>query len=100
MRLLSLLGAARPIISLLACTFCHGSLGVGWLATAQAQSVPKSLEEGGTDAAMKGRKNNWTVGVAGGALFGTHNTLPHGDAEGLRACGNLPGISFVTQCVA
>jgi hypothetical protein len=43
--------------------------------TAQAQTVPKSLEEGGTDAAMKWRKNNWTVGVAGGQLSGTYMTF-------------------------
>jgi hypothetical protein len=72
MRVLSLVGAGRPYlcVSLLAYTLCLGSLGVGLAVTAQAQTVPKSLEEGGTDAAMKIRKNNWTVGVAGGAAVG------------------------------
>jgi hypothetical protein len=52
-----------------------GSFGIGVVVTAQAQTVPKSLEEGGTDAAMKWRKNNWTVGVAGGQLSGTYMTF-------------------------
>jgi hypothetical protein len=49
--------------------------------TAQAQTVPKSLEEGGTDAAMNARKNNWTVGVAGGQLTGTYMTFANELAE-------------------
>src|SRR5260370_5121236 len=100
MRLLSLLGAARHIISVLACTLCLGSLGVGWLATAQAQSVPKSLEEGGTDAAMKVRKNNWTVGVAGGQLSGTYMTFANELAEVLDDGDNLRVIPIVTYGAA
>src|SRR6266508_3333053 len=53
------------VVSLLAHSFGFGSLGIGLLATAQAQSVPKSLEEGGTDNAMRSKKNSWTVDVAG-----------------------------------
>jgi hypothetical protein len=77
MRVLSFLsaGAVRLLVSLLAYTFCFGSFGIGVVVTAQAQTVPKSLEEGGTDAAMKWRKNNWTVGVAGGQLSGTYMTF-------------------------
>ena len=66
MRVLAFFGTVCLVVSSLTQTFGFGSLGVGWLGAARAQTVPKSLEEGGPDAAMKARKNNWTVGVAGG----------------------------------
>jgi TRAP-type uncharacterized transport system substrate-binding protein len=100
MRLLSLLGAARSIVSLLVCTFCLGSLGVGLVATAQAQTVPKSLQEGGTDAAMRVRKNSWTVGVAGGQLTGTYMTFANELAEVLDDGDNLRVIPIVTYGAA
>jgi hypothetical protein len=34
------------------------------VAPAHAQVIPKSLEQGGTNAALRERKNAWTVGVA------------------------------------
>jgi TRAP-type uncharacterized transport system substrate-binding protein len=37
-----------------------------------AQTVPRSLEEGGPDASLKNRKNAWTVGVVGGLITGTY----------------------------
>jgi TRAP-type uncharacterized transport system substrate-binding protein len=37
-----------------------------------AQVVPKSLQEGGSDADLRARKNAWTVGIAGGLLSGTY----------------------------
>ena len=43
-------------VSLLAHTFGLGALATALLATAQAQTVPKSLEEGGTDAAHEGQE--------------------------------------------
>ena len=36
-----------------------------------AQTVPKSIQEGGTESAIKLRKNNWTVGIVGGLIDGT-----------------------------
>jgi hypothetical protein len=33
---------------------------------ARAQTIPKSLEQGGSDTALRDRKNAWTVGIAGG----------------------------------
>src|SRR6266478_7793750 len=39
---------------------------------ANAQTIPKSIQQGGSDAAMKERKNAWTVGVAGGLIDGTY----------------------------
>jgi TRAP-type uncharacterized transport system substrate-binding protein len=81
-------------------TFGFGSLGAGLVGTAQAQTVPKSLEEGGTDAAMKVRKNNWTVGVAGGQLSGTYMTFANELAEVLDDGDNLRVIPIVTYGAA
>src|SRR5260221_14315396 len=72
---LALWGAACLVVSPLTHTFGFGSIRVGLVGTARAQTGPKSLEGGGSDAAMKGRKNNWTVGVAGGELSGTFMTF-------------------------
>jgi TRAP-type uncharacterized transport system substrate-binding protein len=62
--------------------------------------VPKSLEEGGSDAAMKVRKNNWTVGVAGGQLSGTYMTFANELAEVLDDGDNLRVIPIVTYGAA
>jgi len=62
--------------------------------------VPKSLEEGGTDAAMKARKNNWTVGVAGGQLSGTYMTFANELAEVLDDGDNLRVLPIVTYGAA
>jgi hypothetical protein len=59
------------------------------LAPAQAQTVPKSLEEGGSDAAQRNRRNNWTVGIAGGQLSGTYMTFANELAEVLDDGDNL-----------
>ena len=37
-----------------------------------AQVVPKSIQEGGSDSVMRGRKNQWTVGIVGGLLSGSY----------------------------
>jgi len=42
------------------------------IAPAGSQSIPKSLQEGGPEEAIKQRTNNWTVGVAGGNMDGSH----------------------------
>ena len=39
---------------------------------ANAQTIPKSIQQGGSDAAIKERRNAWTVGVAGGLIDGTY----------------------------
>jgi uncharacterized protein len=79
--------------------------GVGLLASvlhapAHAQAVPKSLEEGGSDAAQRNRKNNWTVGVAGGQLSGTYMTFANELAEVLDDGDNLRVIPIVTYGAA
>ena len=42
-----------------------------WPKPAQAQAIPKSLEQITSDTAQRDRKNAWTVGIAGGQLSGT-----------------------------
>src|SRR5260370_16345421 len=100
MRVPALLGAVCLIALSLTHTIGFGSLGVGLVETARAQTVPKSLEEGGTDAAMKGRKNNWTVGVAGGQFSGTYMTFANELAEVPDDRGNLRVIPIVTYRAA
>jgi TRAP transporter TAXI family solute receptor len=102
MRVLSFLsaGAVRLLVSLPVYTFCLASFAIGLGVTAQAQTVPKSLEQGGTDAAMKARKNNWTVGVAGGQLTGTYMTFANELAEVLDDGDNLRVIPIVTYGAA
>lgn len=59
------------------------TVALGWLAgavglwlhgvsPAAAQGIPKALQEGGPDAAIRERKNAWTVGIAGGLMEGTY----------------------------
>src|ERR1700730_10238269 len=100
MRVPALLGALCVIICSLTHIVGFGSLGVGLVETARAQTVPKSLEEGGTDAAMKLRKNNWAVGVAGGQLPETYITYANELAEGLDDGDNLRVIPIVTYGAA
>src|SRR5688572_4529888 len=56
-------------------TITAKNLELGFATRAHAQVVPKSLEEGGNEWALKNRKNGWTVGVAGGILSGTYMTF-------------------------
>src|SRR3979409_2234089 len=70
------------------------------IAPALAQTVPKSLEEGGSDAALRVRKNSWTVGVAGGQLTGTFMTFANELAEVLNDGDNLRVIPIVTYGAA
>jgi uncharacterized protein len=100
MRVLALVGAVCLAVSPLTHTSGFGSLGTGLVATARAQTVPKSLAEGGTDAAMRVRKNNWTIGVAGGQLSGTYMIFANELAEVLDDGDNLRVIPIVTYGAA
>jgi TRAP-type uncharacterized transport system substrate-binding protein len=100
MRVPASCGAVRLVLSALTFTSALGLSSIDWLATAQAQSVPKLLEEGGSDAAMRLRKNNWTVGVAGGQLSGTYMTFANEMAEVLDEGENLRVIPIVTYGAA
>ncbi len=77
-----------------------GAFGVGMPTRASAQAIPKSLEEGGTDEALKNRKNAWTVGVAGGLMSGTNMTFADEMAQVLDDGDNLRVIPMVTYGAA
>jgi len=66
----------------------------------QAQAIPKSLEQGGSDATQKDRRNAWTVGIAGGQLSGTYMTFANELAEVLDDGDNLRIIPIVTYGAA
>jgi TRAP-type uncharacterized transport system substrate-binding protein len=96
MCVLNMKGAVRLL--LLAFAFGFGSLAI--VSTAKAQAVPKSLEEGGTDAVQRNKKNAWTVGVAGGQLSGTYMTFANELAEVLDDGDNLRVLPTVTYGAA
>ncbi len=103
MRVLSSCGAVRLIPTLLAYTFALGPLGgasIGAAQTQQAQPAPKPTEEGGIDAALKYKRNNWTVGVAAGQLSSTYMTFANEMAQILDDGDNLRVIPIVTYGAA
>src|SRR5579871_3281956 len=67
---------------------------------AYAQAIPKSLEAGGTDAAVRERKNQWTVGVVGGLLSGSNMTFADELAQVLDDGDNLRILPIVTYGAA
>jgi TRAP-type uncharacterized transport system substrate-binding protein len=64
---------------------------------ADAQTIPESIQRGGSDAVIKQRKNAWTVGVAGGLIDGTYMRFADelgkvlDDGDDLRV---LPMVSY------
>jgi len=100
MRILAASGAACLAISLLAQVSGFGPLGARLVSPALAQAVPKSLEEGGSDAALRAKKNTWTVGIAGGQLSGTYMTFANELAEVLDDGDNLRVLPMVTYGAA
>jgi TRAP-type uncharacterized transport system substrate-binding protein len=94
MRVLASWGACL-VVSLLTHSFT-----TGLVSPAHAQTVPKSLEEGGTDNAMRTKKNAWTVGVAGGQRSGTYMTFADEMAQILDDGDNLRVIPIVTYGAA
>jgi len=77
-----------------------GALDVGVPTPASAQAVPKPLEEGGNDEALKARKNTWTVGVAGGLMAGTNMNFADEMAQVLDDGDNLRVLPMVTYGAA
>ena len=75
-------------------------IGVGFQLPANAQAVPKSLEEGGPEAALRNKKNQWTLGVAGGLLSGTNMIFADELAQVLDDGDNLRIIPMVTYGAA
>ena len=88
-----------------ASTFVGVGLGVSALAPSfptqvQAQAIPKSLEQSGPDAELRARKNEWTVGVAGGLLSGSNMTFADEMAQVLDDGDNLRILPIVTYGAA
>jgi ABC-type amino acid transport substrate-binding protein len=93
-------GAACLAVGILANILVAMPLMTELVAPAHAQVIPKSLEQGGTDAALRERRNAWTVGVAGGQLSGTYMTLADELAQVLDDGDNLRVIPVVTYGAA
>src|SRR6266436_407104 len=88
-----------------ASTFVGVGLGVGafgptFPTQVHAQAIPKSLEQGGPDAELRARKNQWTVGVAGGLLSGSNMTFADELAQVLDDGDNLRILPIVTYGAA
>jgi uncharacterized protein len=99
MRVLPFRAASGLAVWLLFHALSIGPLGLG-VSSAHAQAIPKSIEEGGADAILKNRKNNWTVGVAGGLLSGTYMTFADELAQVLNNGDELRIIPMVTYGAA
>jgi TRAP-type uncharacterized transport system substrate-binding protein len=76
------------------------ALGPTFPTQVQAQAIPKSLEQGGPDAELRARKNQWTVGVAGGLLSGSNMTFADELAQVLDDGDNLRILPIVTYGAA
>ena len=63
---------------------------------ATAQSIPKSLQEAGSEAAIKSARNEWTVGIAGGLADGTYMRFAVDLARALDDGDNLRILPVVT----
>jgi hypothetical protein len=63
-----------PFIVAGALAAAFGFLALG-MTQVGGQTIPKSLQEGGPDEFIKQRKNNWTVGLVGGAFDGGYLRL-------------------------
>lgn len=62
-----------------------------------AQVIPKSIQEGASDADLRERKNAWTVGIVGGLLSGTYMRFVDEMASALNDGDNLrilPVVSY------
>src|SRR5438132_8877104 len=73
------------------------SLQVG---TATAQTKPPSLQQGGTESAIKERKNGWTVGIVGGLIDGTYMRFADELAKVLDDGDNLRIMPIVSYGAA
>src|SRR6476619_2715269 len=67
---------------------------------ANAQVIPKSLQQAGDDLAIKQRRNAWTVGVAGGLIDGTYMRFADELAKVLDDGDNLRILPMVSYGAA
>jgi len=82
-------------------TLASNNFGIGFAPPrAHAQAVPKSIQEGGAEYSLKMRRNNWTVGIAGGQLSGTYMTFANELAEVLDDGDNLRVLPIVSYGAA
>jgi TRAP-type uncharacterized transport system substrate-binding protein len=65
-----------------------------------AQVIPKSIQEGGSDADLRARKNAGTVGIVGGLLSGTYMRFVDEMASALNDGDNLRILPIVSYGAA
>jgi uncharacterized protein len=65
-----------------------------------AQVIPRSIQEGGPDAALRDKKNAWTVGIVGGLLSGTYMRFVDEMASVLDDGDNLRILPIVSYGAA
>ena len=65
-----------------------------------AQVVPKSISGGSSESALRGRKNDWTVGIVGGLFTGTYMRLAAEMATALDDGDNLRVLPIVSYGAA
>jgi len=75
-------------------------IGLFSLNNLSAQVVPKYIQEGGTDAALRERKNAWTVGIVGGLISGTYMRFADEMASALDDGDNLRILPIVSYGAA
>jgi TRAP-type uncharacterized transport system substrate-binding protein len=100
MRIRKLRAALWPVAAFVIVGLGISALGPSVPIPVQAQTIPKSLEEGGPDAELRARKNQWTVGVAGGLLSGTYMAFADELAQVLDDGDNLRILPIVTYGAA
>jgi TRAP-type uncharacterized transport system substrate-binding protein len=67
---------------------------------ANAQAIPKSIQQGGNEWAIRERKNAWTVGIAGGLIDGTYMRFADELAKVLDDEDNLRILPMVSYGAA
>ena len=67
---------------------------------ANAQAIPKSIQQGGSEYAIKERKNAWTLGIAGGLIDGTYMRFADELAKVLDDGDNLRILPIVSYGAA
>src|SRR5215470_10858715 len=90
----------RHILIAIVTTFILALVYGSAISPAAAQAIPKSLQEGGTENAIKTRKNNWTIGVAGGLIDGTYMRFADELAKVLDDGDNLRILPMVSYGAA
>jgi TRAP transporter TAXI family solute receptor len=85
------------VLGLLAILTTLASVSFSPIRDARAQTLPNVVQDSTSDSVMRQRKNNWTVGIAGGLIDGTYMRFADemakvlDDGENLRV---LPIVSY------